>query len=548
MRIPLKSFTGMAPRLEPHLLAEHAAQHASDVVLERGTLAPLRAPAFVADLAKPGIKQTIYRFGKDIDSDAAHWFHFPADADIVCGPVADDTSERTYFTQSGQPPMVTDASIATTDALMPSNAWRLGVPAATTPAAVLVTPGTAQDDERQQCYLAFTFVSAWGEEGAPNEVSAPFNAATGDTLVVSALEGIPAGAYQMQHKRLYVSVTDANGVAILRFWKEIPVGTDTFSAELDITTLGETLPEYSHVPPPDDLFGIMAHPGGFMVGFSGQRVYRSEPFLPYAWPHHSPLPEAIVGGAISGQRLIVCTRSGTWLATTADPLDFRPARLDGDHPCAAKRSIRAFKGGVVYAGDDGLVMVDAASNLSVITEALITPRQWQHYHPASMHAAVHDNRYYCWYDNGTDKGCLILDVSATGVTLTHSSQYATAAFADPLRDALFVALPDGKLYKWDAGHALPFTWTSKRFIFDRPQNLGAVQVVAEGWPVSVTLHALIETDTGQRTVTTTRSVTSARPQRLPAHYRAREYWLTVTSTHTVREITLASTLGNVTAQ
>jgi len=223
-------------------------------------------------------------------------------------------------------------------------------------------------------------------------------------------------------------------------------------------------------------------------------------------------------------------------------------QLDGWQPCVAKRSIKAFKGGVLYASPDGLVMVDAGGSLSVVTETLLTRRQWQQYHPASMHAAVHDNRYYCWYDNGTDQGCLILDVSATGVTFTHSTQYTTAAYSDPRRDELFVALEDGKLYKWDAGNPLPLTWTSKRFIFDRPQNIGALQVVADSYPVNITLCAIVETDTGKRSVNTTKTLTSARPARLPAHYRAREYWITVTTHSAVREITLASTLGNITAQ
>ena len=60
-------------------------------------------------------------------------------------------------------------------------------------------------------------MSAWGEEGPPNQVSDPFNAATNDTLNVINMEGPPAGEYNITHKRLYISTTDATGTAILRY-------------------------------------------------------------------------------------------------------------------------------------------------------------------------------------------------------------------------------------------------------------------------------------------------------------------------------------------
>ena len=73
----------------------------------------------------------------------------------------------------------------------------------------------------------------------------------------------------------------------------------TLSDKVDFTLLGEALPERAGAPPAD-LFGIMAHPGGFLVGFS-KRAYRSEVFKPYGWPYYSPVADEIVGGAVMGQ-------------------------------------------------------------------------------------------------------------------------------------------------------------------------------------------------------------------------------------------------------
>ena len=117
----------------------------------------------------------------------------------------------------------------------------------------------------------------------------------------------------------------------------------TFSDKVDFTLLGEALPERALAPPPADLFGIMAHPGGFLVGFSGKRVYRSEVFKPYGWPYYSPVADEIVGGAVMGQATVICTKGDTYLATQADPVTMTPTRLDGHQPCVAKRTIRAFR-------------------------------------------------------------------------------------------------------------------------------------------------------------------------------------------------------------
>ncbi|WP_241065510.1 hypothetical protein [Achromobacter insuavis] len=550
MREAEKAFTGMLPRIEPHLLPAGASQDVLNATLQRGSLVPYKAPAKVADLAKVGTKLAIYRFGRSIDDDARYWFHWLNDTDVARGAIPDDAQERTYFTEAGQPPRVTDSTMATTNEDMPSAWYRLGIPAPTSRATVTVAlqPDPPSGLERQSCLLAYTFVSAWGEEGPPNQVSDPFNAATDDTLNVINMEGPPAGEYNITLKRLYLSTTDATGTAVLRFWKEVPAGAVTFSDKVDFTLLGEALPERALVPPPADLFGLMAHPGGFMIGFSGKRVYRSEVFKPFGWPYFSPVADEIVGGAIMGQATVVCTKGDTYLATQADPVTLTPLRLEGNQPCVAKRTIRAFKGGVVYASPDGLVMVDQAGGVGVVTEELLTRQQWQAYRPASMHGNVHDSRYFCWFDTGTARGGLILDLTRGAMSLTRTDVYATASYSDGRRDELFLALPDGNVHKWDGGNMpLAMRRVSKRFILERAQNIGAAQVVAAAYPVTFRLRATIEAAGGPIEVELQHQVANGRPFRLRGNYRARSYEFTVEGSAAISEVTVASTLGNVTA-
>ncbi|MNV19935.1 hypothetical protein D3C71_1108160 [compost metagenome] len=322
----------------------------------------------------------------------------------------------------------------------------------------------------------------------------------------------------------------------------------TFSDEVDFTLLGEALPERALVPPPADLFGLMDHPAGFMIGFSGKRVYRSEVFKPFGWPYYSPVADEIVGGAIMGQATVVCTKGDTYLATQADPVTLTPLRLDGNQPCVAKRSIRAFKGGVVYASPDGLVMVDQTGGLSLVTEEMLTRAQWQAYRPESMHTNVHDSRLFCWYDTGASRGGLIFDLTRGAMSMTRTDVYATASYSDGRRDELFLALPDGDVHKWDGG-VLPLAMrcVSKMFLLERAQNIGAAQVVAAAYPVTFRLRAVIEAVGGAREVVVEQVVLSGRPFRLRGNYRARSYEFTVEGTAAITEVTMASTLGNVTA-
>ena len=551
MRISTKAFTGMMPRVEPHLLPPSGAQQAVNTKLWSGSIGTFREPGFVANLAKVGTVKTIYRFGKHLDDDTRQWFHWLNDTDVTRGPIPDDTQERTYYTEAGQPPMVTDATMATANGLMPSASYRLGIPAPTMPAAVTVTPGSNPDDtlERQNCRLAYTFVSGWGEEGPPNAVSEAFNATTGDTINVVSMEGPPTGQYNITHKRLYISAVDANGTAVLRFWKEISAGETSYSAELDLTLLGEALPENPLIPPPESLFGLMAHPGGFLIGFVDQQVYRSETFKPYGWPYFSPVADDIVGGAVSGQATIICTKGSTYLATQADPITFTPVRLDGFQPCSSKRSIAVLSGGVVYASPDGLVAVSEAG-LTVITEQLLTRDQWQAYNPASMMTVVHDDRAFIFFDNGVKKGSLILDKGPDGLSLIETTIHATAAYVDERRDELFLVVEQGKVHKWEggAGH-LVATYTSRKFIVERPQNLGAAMVIADAYPVTFTFRATIKAADGtDKQVSFTKTVLNGRPFRMPGNYRAREYEYTTSGTKTVKEVVIASTLGNITAE
>lgn len=121
-------FSGMAPIVSPRLLDPRFGQKVVNALNTSGELSPIKEPLKIGNnlLAKPGVKKTIYRFGKD-RGEAEYWFHWPTDVNVVRGSINDDTNERTYFTGDGVP-KYTNAAVATGTPLMPSVSYTLGIP------------------------------------------------------------------------------------------------------------------------------------------------------------------------------------------------------------------------------------------------------------------------------------------------------------------------------------------------------------------------------------------------------------------------------------
>lgn len=545
MKIELRAFSGEVPRLQPHLLPPTNAIVARNTNLVRAAFEPFASPLVIATLSKVGPKLAIWRMDKNLDSDTQYWLHWLADTDVSLGPLRDDPQERTYFTEAGQLPRVTDKTLAGASGALPLDFYTLGLPAPASAPTLSVSgsgSGTAV-----QILAGYTYVSGWDEEGPMSAVSAPASFLVGQSITIGGMDTAgPVGDFNATKKRLYVSETDATGATRLLFFAEVDLAQASYTAALDLTLLTEEAQSPSPVMPPATLFGIAAHPNSFLIGFSGKKFCRSEVFMPHAWPteYQDPVDYDIVGGAILGQSTVICTKGPTYLSSGSDPLSQIPIRLEGDYPCASKRSIKAASAGVIYASPDGLVSVSPSGQMALITRGLFTRKQWQTFNPSSMHAIVHDDRYYCWWSvSATNRGLMIFDFTGDGIGVVHSDIYATAAFADPRRDELFLALPaDNDLYKWDADrNALKQArWRSRRFVIDRPQNIGAGKVIGDIDCRCLTLRLYAD---GR--LRHTQTVTDQRPFRMKMGYRAREYEVELEGTATVRELHLAGSIAEL---
>lgn len=129
-------FRGENRALHPKLLPEGACAKSANQKPGRGDLRPWRNPLTVANV--PSGRNSIYRMGRDVASDADYWLSWTGTVHAVRGFETGDTTERTYYTGDGTP-KVTDNVMGLAAAPYPTADRPLGIPAPATGPIVTVT-------------------------------------------------------------------------------------------------------------------------------------------------------------------------------------------------------------------------------------------------------------------------------------------------------------------------------------------------------------------------------------------------------------------------
>jgi hypothetical protein len=540
MRITLKGFAGKAPRVDPLLLPDNAAQTATNTKLWRGTVQPFRNYSTIVGQTKAGTITSIYRFGKAAP-ETQYWFHWTTDVNAVRGPVAGDTTERTYFTGDGVP-KVTDNARATLGGgtAYPINSYTLGVPKpANTPIATApATPATGSDTAESRVYI-YTYVSEWGEEGKPSTASNLVSAKIGDTITLTGLSTVPTGSYNMANgtKRIYRAATGNESTAY-RFVAEIPVAQTSYNDAVATTSLGETLTSLYYDVPPTAMVGMMALPNASLAGFSGNEVCFSEPGLPHAWPakYRMTTETDIVGLGSFGTTLVVLTTSVPYVATGVDPASMSMQKMELQQACVSKRSIVNTGDTVLYASPDGLVAV-GTGGASVITQSIFTRDDWQALKPSSISAYFHDGRYIAFYDTGTQTGGFVIDPAQK--QFYDLGFYATAGFNDLVNDSLFLMVGSNIVKFEGSGTNLTFIWKSKKFMLPKHVNFSAALVQANSYS---SLSAKFYADGALKH---TQTVTNANPFRLPSGFLSKVWEFEISGTDAVSEMYIATSVAEL---
>lgn len=528
MILSFTNFMGVAPAIAPSLLADNAAQTATNTDLFGGSLRAFIEPTTVATPAKPGTKLAIHRFGKDALSDAQYWFTWTTAASVVRGLIAADTNERTYYTGDGAP-KVTDSTLALTGTSYPQDYYTLGVPAPT--AAPIVTPDSTAEPVENRAYV-YTFVTAWGEESAPSPAqTTTINSSAGASL--SGLQTAPAGDYNITAKRVYRTVTTDTGTDYY-YITEVPIATTTATDTGNTDDLGEPLPTLGWDIPPTDLDGLVMLYDGMLGGFHGKEVCISEPYAPYAWPaaYRITVDYDVVGLAPLQQSFLVLTKGTPYMVFGTDPGNMVVQKLELDQACVSRRSIVRVGNGVVYASPDGLVYIDNAT-AKLATQGIFRRAEWQALVPSSIHGVEHDGKYYGFYNTGSVSGGFIFNPGSG--SFNYLDFYADAAFAEPQNNALYFAI-GADIKKWNTtGSKLTYTWKSKLVQLPAAINLACGKVICGSYSPNPTLKVYAD-----GVLKHTQTVTNNETFWLPSGFRARTWEVQIEGVVDLYAIHLAS--------
>ena len=506
--IVLQNMGGIAPVLTPATLPDAMAQTASNLVLYKGGVCPLKDTTTVATPTKSGVKKTIYRFGLD-QPETQYWFSWTTDVRVVKGPIASDTTQRTYFTGDGAPKK-TDMTLALTGGTSyPMAAYNLGVPAPTAVPTLTQVPGTGPTTQESRAYV-YTNVTAWGEESGPSP-AAIGTADASHVVKLSNFEAVPTGSYNIAKRYIYRTVTSSSGTNY--YWVgEVEASATEFIDNTPVTGIGEVLMTLDWDTPPDDLSGLIALPSGALCGYSPslKAVCFSVPNFPYAWPAKYRLTTDYepVAVASMGQGVAVLTTGYPYFINTGDPESASMIRIEEEAPCVSSRSVVSVHGSVMYASPSGLVAL-SQQGADVVTKKMFDREAWQAINPTSLFAVKWDNKYVAFGQSGG----FVLDLD--GNFTTHSVT-ASAAYVEPTNDNLYLAIGT-QIKKWNSGSALSAAWKSKRFELPVPTNFSCFQVKAVSYG-DLTFNMYVD-----GLLTYSVKVPSASPMRLPSGFLKRNY-------------------------
>lgn len=487
--IKIQGFAGVAPRFSPRLLPQAGAQTAANVKLLSGELRGLHETQVLFDfnlLSPPQVVSRAFRLPLTVGapipiSGSDEWIGFlDPNVDFVRTPVLEDSFERYYWTgdssRLGGVPQYSTRARINANLASPGSApsYQLGVPTPVNNPVVTPPAGT----NLTRAYL-YTFVSAYGEEGPP---SLPTTATgTNGTWVITNFDTtVPSPAdFNIATIRIYRTVSGTTETEYYHVG-DISLGTTTYNdTQADaIVALNFTIPSITWSPPPPTLQGIIAHPGGFMVGFSGRDLWLSEPYQPHAWPVENiqTMQTEIVGIAIFNNCVIVTTTSHPYVATGMSPRSLTLQKLDSIDPCVSRRSMATTLAGVFYASPQGIIMNDSTQS-TLVTQQLFTREEWQlQFSPTTVYAVPYGMQYIAF--DTTASGFIFSpnETNAPLTTLDRFSDVAAIQIDSYSGDVYLVQANQVRL--WDPPASLPYTytWISKQFDLPKPVNFGAFKL------------------------------------------------------------------------
>lgn len=386
----------------------------------------------------------------------------------------------------------------------------------------------------------YTYVSEYGEEGPPSDPSTLIDVNPNEGVLV-VTGGAPTGNYNITKKYVYRTSSGSN-TTDYQFVAEVPIATVNYTDYKRQSDLGEIMPSLDWEPPPTDLKGLKVMANGIFTAFSGKDLCFSEPFMPHAWSSKNFLPvdATIVGLGTFGQSVAVLTDSFPYIATGIDPSAMTLVKTSFQQACVSKRSIVDAGDSVIYASPDGLAQI-GLGGVSLLTAKMLSQKQWQEYNPSSIHAYIHEGRYYAFYTKtDNSKGVLVFNLVGNDAPFTIGTQTTNAGHVVATSDSLHI-VEGGYIVKMDKSSTKRnYFWKSKIFESAQETNFGVAQVFCSTYTNNCTLKIYAD-----GVLKLTKAITSADPFRLPSGYMARNWYVTVEGQDPVQMIAVAQSTAEL---
>lgn len=629
MKLTFQQFSGIAPRIAPRLLPATLAQEALDVKLWSGELRPHYADEILQYI--PSNIQSIYRY--KWKNKTYNWLMWYNDTKVAKGPVYDDENNRIYYMNSDGF-FVTDSSLLKDQDYSASfvpgeSCYHTAIPQPKQ-SDIWVSGGTGSGDIESRSYV-YCYVRQWpdgtidvGKSSGPlknlNDRSRyTVDVRPGQTVAVSIEDPLLThhnGAVRGINKiYIYRSEVTSAGQAVYSYVDQFDVNTERvtnnpnavwktdyyeYTDSKPNTALGEACPSIYWDPPVDGLKGLVSLQNGLFAAYKDSTVYVSGWNAPHAWPyeHTVTIDYPIVGLGSFGNTIVVCTEAVPVLIVVQDPTNPTTKAIQENCPCVSADSIVNTRNGVIFASQDGLVLINSTSP-TFITEKLLTQDEWLPLHPESLKGAFLNNTYYGFFTNPTDTAAgFIFDLDSYAYSTVYNSivssgmvyttQPAKVVYNDIEQSQLYVCYPleNGTQYSLcsfasDSRINKSFRWRSKVNV--SPQglfNLSAARVMMtsqssqkenehiwEGKLTGSSLAARVmdgepingwcktnELELADTTVFNyyvdgelkySREVKDSKPFRLPSGFRGETIEVEVKSNAYIHSITLASSMGEL---
>lgn len=489
--IVVSQFGGMIPRLGRQKLPSGAALLAKNCLLLSGELRALHQPAPVADFRNnPDPIRRSYRIVRS--NNIIQWATFHDETvDFHKGPLVNDKFERYYWTSETDVPRYNTADRI--ESGLPS--YVLGVPQPDTP--MLVAPPSQAALPVTRAY-SYTFVTSFGEEGPLAEPTIGDGDEVG-TWSLSGMATTPPVPWDTESaiitKRIYRTITGTLGNVDFHFIADIPLAQTSYADNVPTSEAGLNYTVQSELwfPPPKNLIGIVLHPNGFLVGFTGgtadtndeedatiRDIYFSDPYRPHAWNPGNVLStdHPVRGLGVFGTSIAVATLGHPYVLTGIQPQSIVPTKAETPEPCvSSRRGLVSMPYGVLFPTDKGLTLI-GPSGISNITKQLITKDEWVGtYTPSLFRAARYQNQYIAFYSRS--KAILFSPDEANVAFSTLEGYWDNDAIQeDPYSGDVYITR-DNIVYNWNPPNGVPSTvdWVCKEFETPSPVNFGAARII-----------------------------------------------------------------------